>query len=67
MVDAIDWGGWTPLSWAAGRGHNEVVKLLLETEKVDVSKQTLLYSVAGKGHDGVVKLLRDTEKRWGEY
>ncbi|KAI0147300.1 hypothetical protein GGR57DRAFT_258771 [Xylariaceae sp. FL1272] len=34
-ADARDSGGQTPLSWAAERGHEAVVKLLLATGKVD--------------------------------
>jgi ankyrin repeat protein len=59
----------TPLSWAAEKGHEGVVKLLLDTGKVDVdSKDDTVYSqtpllwAARNGHEGVVKLLLDTGK-----
>jgi ankyrin repeat protein len=55
--------GRTPLSWAAGSGHEAVVKVLLATEKVDVGSkddygQTPLSLAAGNGHKTVVKLLQ---------
>lgn len=34
-----DSGGWTPLYIAASEGHEEVVKLLLETRRVDVDSK----------------------------
>lgn len=52
----------TPLSFATGNGHDEVVKLLINTAGVDVdsrdkSGRTPLSWAAGNGHDAVVKLL----------
>jgi ankyrin repeat protein len=55
-----DWGQ-TPLSWAAGSGHEAVVKLLLEKgaelESKDKYGQTPLSWAARSGHEAVVKLL----------
>ena len=50
------------LSWAAENGHEAIVKLLLETGKVDVDLkdsggETPLLKAAGSGHEAVVKLL----------
>jgi ankyrin repeat protein len=61
-VDFKDSYARTPLSWAAGKGHEAVVKLLLETGKVDVDlkdcfTQTPLSWAAKNGHEAVVKLL----------
>ena len=61
--DFQDSYGRTPLSWAAGRGHEAVVKLLLETDKVDVDSkdsygQTPLSWAAERGHEAVAKLLQ---------
>jgi ankyrin repeat protein len=66
-VNSKDCCGWTPLSWAANRGHEAVVKLLLETGKVDVdskddSGKTALWQAVQGRHDTVVKLLLETGK-----
>ncbi|KAI9773365.1 MAG: hypothetical protein M1840_007580 [Geoglossum simile] len=66
--DLWDSYGRTPLLWAAEKGHEAVVKLLLATEKVDVDSKdgtwgrTPLSWAAEKGHEAVVKLLLATEK-----
>ncbi|KAI9764578.1 MAG: hypothetical protein M1839_005804, partial [Geoglossum umbratile] len=65
--DLQDSYGRMPLSWAAERGREGVVKLLLATEKVDLdskdtSGQTPLSLAAERGHEAVVKLLLATEK-----
>jgi len=65
--DLKDSYGRTPLWWAAAGGHKGVVKLLLETGKVDADVkdkygQTPLSRAAERGHEGVVKLLLETGK-----
>ncbi len=56
-----------PLLWAAKKGHDVVVKLLLKTEKVDIDLKSstswtpLLWAVK-KGYDVVIKLLLETVK-----
>jgi ankyrin repeat protein len=55
--------GQTPLSWAAGNGHEAVVRLLLARDGVDpdskdyVEGRTPLSWAAGNGHEAVVRLL----------
>jgi hypothetical protein len=66
-IDSKDTYGQTPLSRAAGGGHEAVVKLLVETGKVDVDSkdtygQTPLSWAAEGGHEAVVKLLVETGK-----
>lgn len=60
-------GQWTLLCLAAGYGHEALVKLLLDTGKVNLDAeewdgQTALRLAVEKGHDAVVKLLLDTGK-----
>ncbi|KFY30332.1 hypothetical protein V493_01980, partial [Pseudogymnoascus sp. VKM F-4281 (FW-2241)] len=61
-IDAQNGDGLTPLSWAATRGHEAVVKLLVERDDVvsdskGLSGQTPLSKAAASGHEAVVKLL----------
>jgi hypothetical protein len=66
--DSKDTHSRTPLSWAAERGHEGVVTLLLATGQVDVDskdskyRQTPLSWAAKRGHEAVVQLLLATEK-----
>ena len=60
--DSSDIAGCTPLSYAAGSGHEGVVKMLLERGDVnpdssDMAGCTPLSYAAGSGHEGVVKML----------
>ena len=61
-ADSKDDYGRTPLSWAAERGHEAVVKLLVERGDVEADSKddrgrTPLSWAAGDGHEAVVKLL----------
>lgn len=62
--DSCDSDGRTPLSWAAGEGHEVVSKLLLETGRVDVDSKdhfgrTPLSWASGNGRESMAKLLLD--------
>ncbi|KAN0098242.1 hypothetical protein V8E51_013905 [Hyaloscypha variabilis] len=61
-VDARDTDGKTPLSWAAEKGSEMAVRLLLEQEEVDPSSKdkdgrTPLFWAAGHGHEILVDIL----------
>ena len=62
-VQATDFNGSTALAWAAGRGHEGVVKALLQRSDVNpttadtIYGQTPLSWAAKNGHEGVVKIL----------
>ena len=60
-ADEKDSGGWTALMWAAARGHEAMVRLLLENraevEAKDSNRWTALHQAAVKGHEAVVRLL----------
>jgi alkylhydroperoxidase family enzyme len=62
--DEQDTQGATPLWYAAARGHTDIVRVLLETNAVDVNattvdKRTPLFWPAAYGYVEVVKLLLD--------
>ena len=57
-----DNNGQTPLSWAAEKGYEVVVKQLLATDGIDPNfkdkcGQTPLSWAAANGHEAVIKLL----------
>ncbi|KAK3340829.1 heterokaryon incompatibility protein-domain-containing protein, partial [Neurospora tetraspora] len=67
MVNQLieDKGQWTLLCLAAGNGHETVVKLLLNTGKVNLHREelrTARWFAAQKGYKAIVKLLLDTGK-----
>jgi len=62
-VQAADFNGSTAIAWAARRGHEGVVNVLLEQSKVNPHTadneygRTPLLWAAKNGHKGVVKIL----------
>ena len=52
----------TPLSWAAEYGHEDVVRLLLEKDSVDINSRDIFRKIpltlaAENGHEAIVRLL----------
>jgi len=79
-VNETDWMGATALTWATIKGHEEVVKMLLERGDINPDEgdtrhdRTPLLWAAYFGHDGIVKMLleRDdvdpsAEDSWGDF
>ena len=74
-VNATDCTGCTALLWAAGKGYEEVVKMLLGRKDVDPNRtaidygQTPLSWAAENGHEGIVRMLlkrKDVNPNQGE-
>ena len=64
-VEPKDENGQTPLSWSAGRGHEAVVRLLIERD-VDINTEDNrgripLTSAASRGHEAVLRLLLERD------
>jgi len=65
--NAYDYMGMTALTWAAERGHEEGVKMLLQREDINPDKgdtewgRTPLSWAAENGHEGVVMMLLERE------
>ena len=54
--------GWTPLMWAAGGGHEAIVRLLIEKEDIEINAKakdgrTPLSVAAAIGHEAIVQML----------
>ena len=66
-VNAADCTGMTALTWAAGRGHEEVVEMLLDREDINPDQpdakygRTPLSLAARNGHDRIVGMLLKQE------
>ena len=66
-VNANDCMGMTALIWAAKKGHEEVVKILLEREDINLDQADTKYGrkplswAAENGHEGVIKMLLERQ------
>ena len=66
-IKAIDCMGSTALTWAARRGREKIVKILLEQADINPDQadteydQTPLSCAAENGHEGVVRMLLERE------
>ena len=61
-VELKDDHGRTPLSWAAERGHEAAVRLLVERDNIDINSKdtegnTAVMWASEKGHEAIVRLL----------
>jgi len=74
-VNATDCTGSTALLWAAGKGYEEVVKMLLGRKDVDPNQTAIAYGqtplswAAKNGHEGIVRMLlkrKDVNPNQGE-
>ena len=66
---AQDKEGWTALTWAACKGHEECVRLLLPVSDALVQDKegwTALMWAAWNGHEGCLSLLLPTSDAWAE-
>ena len=66
-INEGDFGGYTPLAWAARNGHDGMVKMLLgqkivNPDKPDNDGRTPLSHATGRGHEGVVRILLERKK-----
>jgi len=63
VIDEQDCTGWTPLHWAASRGRDDVVKLLVERNAnvhlVTSDNWSAMHDAARKGSEPVCRMLRD--------
>ena len=66
-INAYDCMGMTALTWAAARGHEEVVKMFLGQEDINLGQADTEYGrtpiswAAHNGHEGIVKILLERE------
>jgi len=66
-INATDSAGSTALTWAASKGYEDIVKMLLERDDVNLDHaeteygRTPLSWAAENGHEGIVKMLLERE------
>ena len=65
-INQQDEKGWTPLNWAAGKGHPEIVRLLLnrgsDVFRVGQDQRTPYKIALAAKHEAVARLLKDAEQ-----
>ena len=59
QIGLRDESGWTPLSWAAGHGHESIVQMIIEQNNININSKDSggKTPLSWNGHEAVVRLL----------